>query len=77
MRPFTPTEQRIALALQADVDYEDIGQELGGIQARTVRAHVEAMAQKIIGCEGLEPRHAVVTYFLWLDWSEGMTQRQT
>jgi hypothetical protein len=69
MRPFTPTEEKIAAGLIAGLDYDTLGQELGGIQARTVRGHVEAMHRKIIGLEDLEPRHAIVTYFLWMDWS--------
>jgi hypothetical protein len=70
IRPFTPTETRIGTGLVARLDYADIGKEIGDIKPRTVRGHVEAMAQKIIGLEDLEPRHAVVTYFLWLEWAE-------
>lgn len=61
-KPLTPSEQRIVGGVVARVSFEDIGRELGGISKHTVRAHVRAIAAKIIGCEDLEPVTAIIVY---------------
>jgi hypothetical protein len=56
------------MGLIAGLDYETIAAEFG-VGKRTIRGYVEAMHNKIIGLEDLEPAHAIVTYMLWVDWS--------
>lgn len=70
VKAFTPSEQKIGLGLLANLSYEDIGAGFGGITARTVRMHVEGMKRKIIGCEELEPRAAVIAFFYWQEWKQ-------
>lgn len=68
VKPLTPTELKIFAGVVAGVGQADMGKELGGISKRTVRAHVAAIANKIMGCEGLEPETAIIVYDRWVEW---------
>lgn len=72
LRPFTPTQQKIAALIAKGRSYAYIGRELGGRKRRTVRGHVESMAMLIDGVEeDLSPRMKVYLYVKHLEWEAG------
>lgn len=72
LRPFTPTQEKIATMIGEGRSYADIGRMLGGRKRRTVRGHVESMAMLLDGMDDdLEPRVKVYLYVKHQEWEAG------
>lgn len=71
-KPFTDREQQIAEAVCAGLSYDEIAEEYQ-LAARTVRAHVRAIGEKIVEFSELEPRLRVFTYMRQQQWEERRT----
>lgn len=78
LRPFTPTQQKIAALIARNLSYKEIGRQLGGRRPRTIRGHVESMAMMIDGMDDdLEPRIKVYLYVKHGQWEAELKKQRT